>query len=66
MSSLRVLAGVLLCTALVCAGCSATSKAKKKEDAPAVLVPFANHIELQRVWSTKLSGEARKKPSPKR
>ena len=55
-----MLAGVLLCTGLVCAGCSSTSKSKKKEDAPAVLVPFANHIELQRAWSTNLSGEAPK------
>jgi outer membrane protein assembly factor BamB len=57
---MRVLLGVLLCAALLCAGCSSTSKAKKKADAPAVLVPFANRIELQRVWSTKLSGEAPK------
>jgi outer membrane protein assembly factor BamB len=60
VSSTRVLLGVLLCSALLCAGCSSTSKAKKKADAPAVLVPFANRIELQRVWSTKLSGEAPK------
>jgi outer membrane protein assembly factor BamB len=57
---MRVLLGVLLCTALMCAGCSSASKNKKKNDAPAVLVPFANRIELQRVWSTKLSGEAPK------
>ena len=61
MSSARVLLGVLLCTALVCAGCSSDTKnKKKKDDAAAVLVPFANRIELQRVWSTKLSGEAPK------
>jgi outer membrane protein assembly factor BamB len=60
VSSLRVLLGVLLCTVLACAGCSSASKNKKKNEAPAVLVPFANHIELQRVWSTKLSGEAPK------
>ena len=57
---MRVLLGVLLCTALMCAGCSSASKNKKKNDAPAALVPFANRIELQRVWSTKLSGEAPK------
>ena len=55
-----MLLGVLLCTVLMCAGCSSASKNKKKNDAPAALVPFANRIELQRVWSTKLSGEAPK------
>jgi outer membrane protein assembly factor BamB len=60
VSSLRVLLGALLCTALLCAGCTSASKAKKKADAPAVLVPFPNRIELQRVWSTKLAGEAPK------
>jgi outer membrane protein assembly factor BamB len=60
VSGARVLFGVLLCTALLSAGCSSASKAKKKADAPAVLVPFANRIELQRVWSTKLSGQAPK------
>ena len=61
MSSWRVLLGVLLCTTLLCAGCSSSSKKKEKQkDAPTVLVPFANRIELQRVWSTKLSGEAPK------
>ncbi len=56
-----MLLGVMVCTALLCAGCSSNSKKKEKaKDAPAVLVPFANRIELQRVWSTKLSGEAPK------
>jgi outer membrane protein assembly factor BamB len=58
VNNLRVLLGVLACSLLLCAGCSSATKAKKKADAPAVLVPFANRIELQRVWSTKLSGEA--------
>jgi outer membrane protein assembly factor BamB len=61
---LAALAGALLCAALLCAGCSLfTSKAKaakKKADEPTVLVPFANRIALQRVWSVKLSGEAPK------
>jgi outer membrane protein assembly factor BamB len=61
VSSVRVLLGVLLCTALLCAGCSSASKKKEKQkDSAAVLVPFANRIELQRVWSTRLSGEAPK------
>ena len=60
MSRVRVLFGVLICTVLVCAGCTNAAKAKKKVDAPAVLVPFANRIELQRVWSIKLGGEAPK------
>jgi outer membrane protein assembly factor BamB len=60
VSRVRVLFGVLICTALVCAGCTSAAKAKKKADAPAVLVPFANRIELQRVWSIKLGGEAPK------
>jgi outer membrane protein assembly factor BamB len=61
---LAALSGALLCTALLCAGCSLfTSKAKtaqKKADDPMTLVPFANRIELQRVWSAKLSGEVPK------
>ena len=56
------------CALLLCAGCSMFSSmfsskakiAKKKADEPAVLVPFANRIGLQRVWSVKLSGEAPK------
>ena len=60
------LVGVLACAALLCAGCSVfngsifTSKAKiakKKADEPMALVPFANRIELKRVWSTSVSGE---------
>ena len=58
------LVGALLCVTLLCAGCSLfkskASVAKKKADEPAVLVPFVNRIELQRVWSVKLSGEAPK------
>jgi outer membrane protein assembly factor BamB len=61
VSRVRVLLGVLLCTTLLCAGCSSAAKKKEKQkDSAAVLVPFANHIELERVWSTKLSGEAPK------
>ncbi len=57
--SLAALVGALVCAALLCAGCSSTAKkAKKKADEPAALVPFVNRIELQRVWSVKLSGEA--------
>jgi outer membrane protein assembly factor BamB len=64
--SLAALAGVLACALLLCAGCSVfngsifTSKAKvakKKADEPMQLVPFANRIDLQRVWSVKVSGE---------
>jgi outer membrane protein assembly factor BamB len=59
--SLAALVGALVCAALLCAGCSSTAKkAKKKADEPAALVPFVNRIELQRVWSVKLSGEAPK------
>jgi len=59
-NKLGALLGVLLCTALLCAGCSSDSKNKKKKDEPAVLVPFANHIDLVRAWSDKLSGQAPK------
>jgi outer membrane protein assembly factor BamB len=59
--SLAALVGALLCAALLCAGCSYfTSKAKiakKKAEDPMELVSFPNHIELQRVWSVKVSGE---------
>jgi len=59
--SLAALTVALLCATLLSAGCSLfTSKAKvakKKADAPMELVPFANRIDLQRVWSSKLSGE---------
>jgi outer membrane protein assembly factor BamB len=66
--NLAALLGALACLALLCSGCSTfssmfkskASNAKKKEDAPAVLEAFANRIELQRVWSVKLSGEAPK------
>jgi outer membrane protein assembly factor BamB len=50
------------CAAMLCAGCSwfpkltSSSKAKKKE-APAALAPVVNRIQLQRVWTAKLSGE---------
>ncbi len=63
---LVALLGALACAALLCAGCSVfngsifNSKAKlakKKAEEPMVLVPFANRIELQRVWSVSLSGE---------
>ena len=64
--SLVALVGALACAALLCGGCSVfngsffTSKAKiakKKAEDPMALVPFANRIELQRVWSAKVSGE---------
>ncbi|MFI4868346.1 MAG: outer membrane protein assembly factor BamB [Steroidobacterales bacterium] len=58
--SLAALSAALLCATLLCASCTAASKAKKKADAPEALVPFPNRIELQRVWSTKLSGEVPK------
>ncbi len=60
------LVGALVCAALLCAGCSVfngsffTSKAKiakKKAEEPMALVPFANRIELKRVWSASMSGE---------
>jgi outer membrane protein assembly factor BamB len=50
------------CAALLCAGCSwyskltSSTKAKKKE-APAALALVLNRIEVQRVWTAKLSGE---------
>ncbi len=62
--SLAGLSLALLCAVLLCAGCSwftsKTTAAKKKADAPLALEPFPNRIELQRVWSTKLSGEVPK------
>jgi outer membrane protein assembly factor BamB len=63
--SLRLRAALIVvvgCVVVLCAGCSwfskltSTSKAKKKE-APAALAPVTNHIDVQRVWSVKLSGE---------
>jgi outer membrane protein assembly factor BamB len=63
---LVALLGALACAALLCAGCSVfngsifNSKAKlakKKAEEPMALAPFANRIELQRVWSVSLSGE---------
>jgi len=50
-----------VCAALVLGGCtSKTTKTAKKNDKPAVLVPLANRIQVQRVWSVKMSGEAPK------
>ena len=66
MTAPKVLVGALACALLLCAGCSVfngsvfTSKAKiakKKAEEPMALVPFANRIDLQRVWSVKVSGE---------
>ncbi len=50
--------GIAVCVTLLCGGCSSKTKTAKKNDKPAALVPMANHIAVQRVWSIKLSGEA--------
>jgi len=62
--------GALL-AAILLSGCSLfhsgffhSASTKKKEDKaadkPAVLVPLTNHIQVERVWETKISGEAPK------
>ena len=58
--------GALVAAALLLSGCSLfhSSSSKKKDEKaaekPTVLVPLVNHIEIQRVWETKISGEAPK------
>jgi outer membrane protein assembly factor BamB len=58
--SLALLAALLGAALLVC-GCSYfhhTKQTKKPAtDKPMVLVPVRNHIDVKRVWSTKISGE---------
>jgi outer membrane protein assembly factor BamB len=52
---------VLAAALLALGGCSSTktktTTAAKKNDKPMVLVPLANRIAVQRVWSAKLAGE---------
>jgi outer membrane protein assembly factor BamB len=52
------LLSVLLGTAVLLSGCSHKKDTKKAaSDKPTVLLPLANHIDVQRVWSAKISGE---------
>jgi outer membrane protein assembly factor BamB len=55
-----VVLGALLGASLLLAGCSHKKDTKKASEKPMVLVPVSNHIEVKRVWSTKISGEAPK------
>jgi outer membrane protein assembly factor BamB len=60
--AVRLALSLLLASTLALSGCSWFHSHKKKddkkaEDKPAVLVPFANHFEVQRVWDVKVSGE---------
>jgi outer membrane protein assembly factor BamB len=55
-----VLFGALLGASLLLSGCSHKKDTKKANEKPMVLVPVPNHIEVKRVWSTKISGEVPK------
>jgi outer membrane protein assembly factor BamB len=53
--------GTLLGASLLLSGCSTHKKdTKKVNEKPMVLVPVTNHIDVRRVWSAKISGEAPK------
>jgi outer membrane protein assembly factor BamB len=51
------LLGVVIAGTLLTSGCSDKKDTKKAAEKPAVLVPLVNHLDVQRVWSTKISGE---------
>jgi outer membrane protein assembly factor BamB len=57
-----MLMGALLSAVVLVSGCSLFHIHKKDtkkaaNDKPMVLVPLANHIDVRRVWSSKISGE---------
>jgi outer membrane protein assembly factor BamB len=54
------LLSVLMVGTLLMSGCSHKKDTKKAAEKPTVLVPLVNHLEVKRIWSTKVSGEVPK------
>lgn len=52
--------GALLGAALLMSGCSSKKDTKKLAEKPAILIPLKNHFEVERVWATRVGGEAPK------